>query len=511
MPAQRAPRRPPPRRRPVPPAAGPRRSSARPSVLPMAVWYGGGKARAPMLEADPRAKSEAWRRDLKQIKALGFNADPLLDRLGERRACGRASTASTRSRSCSSLAEEEGLKVVVQVYMDSAPEWVGRGATRTRCSSARTARPIRPESSPGYCIDHPGVRQADLAFYEALARRAAASPAFLGFDLWSEPHVINWANPTYIDEPRVLLLPEHRGALPRVAEDEVRHARRAERGLVPALTRRGTRSSRTGSARSSRTPTTWTGSASSPTSSGGPARALRGGEARRARPRRHEPRGRRRPLLLAALLGGPVGRLDDGRAGRPLRHVLLPEALGVRGPRRRVARRAPRLRALVRLRQRRPRLLDRRAAGRLRHDRAQRLPDRHAGGPAGLELERARARGEGRLLLRVLPDEHRLRVGRLRHGPARRHGHRARRAWRARSRASSTGTRRSSSTRGRCPAQVAVVYNPLAHFVGGRQRATRLRRPAGRGRRHRARLAARHLPRALSDERAARLRARRRT
>ena len=45
------------------------------------------------------------------------------------------------------------------------------------------------------------MREADLAFYEAVARRAAASPAFLGFDLWSEPHVINWANPTHIDNP----------------------------------------------------------------------------------------------------------------------------------------------------------------------------------------------------------------------------------------------------------------------------------------------------------------------
>jgi len=43
-------------------------------VFPMAVWYGGGKARAPMLEADPRSKKELWRRDLTQIKALGFNA-----------------------------------------------------------------------------------------------------------------------------------------------------------------------------------------------------------------------------------------------------------------------------------------------------------------------------------------------------------------------------------------------------------------------------------------------------
>ena len=91
----------------------------------MAVWYGGGKARAPMLEADPRAKKEEWRRDLRQIKALGFNAV----RCWIDWASGEPAPGQYRFDTLDvllSLAEEEGLKVVVQVYMDSAPEWVGR-------------------------------------------------------------------------------------------------------------------------------------------------------------------------------------------------------------------------------------------------------------------------------------------------------------------------------------------------------------------------------------------------
>ena len=165
----------------------------------MAVWYGGGKARAPMLEADPRAKKEEWRRDLRQIKALGFNTV----RCWIDWASGEPAPGAYRLDTLDvllSLAEEEGLKVVVQVYMDSAPEWVGRQYPDSLFVSSN-GQAIRPESSPGYCLDHPGVRQADLAFYEAVARRAGASPAFLGFDLWSEPHVINWANPTYIPNP----------------------------------------------------------------------------------------------------------------------------------------------------------------------------------------------------------------------------------------------------------------------------------------------------------------------
>jgi beta-galactosidase len=175
--------------------------SARPSepVFPMAVWYGGGKARAPMLEPDPRAKKEEWRRDLKQIRALGFNTV----RCWLDWASGEPSRGGYRFDTLDvllELAEAEGLKVVVQVYMDSAPEWVGRENADALFVSSN-GQAIRPESSPGYCLDHRRVREADHAFYEAVARRAAASPAFLGFDLWSEPHVINWANPTYIQNP----------------------------------------------------------------------------------------------------------------------------------------------------------------------------------------------------------------------------------------------------------------------------------------------------------------------
>jgi len=169
------------------------------AVLPMAVWYGGGRARAPMLEADPAGEREAWRRDLRQIRALGFNAV----RCWIDWASGEPAPGQYRFDTLDvllPLAEQEGLKVIVQVYMDSAPEWIGRQHPDALFVSSN-GQAIRPESSPGYCRDHPAVAAADRAFYEALARRAAQSPAFLGFDLWSEPHVINWANPTYIDNP----------------------------------------------------------------------------------------------------------------------------------------------------------------------------------------------------------------------------------------------------------------------------------------------------------------------
>ncbi|MCZ2075216.1 MAG: beta-galactosidase [Bryobacteraceae bacterium] len=167
--------------------------------FPVAVWYGGGKARAPMLESGARGKKETWRQDIRTIKSLGFNTvrtwidwatgEPREDRYN-----------FENLDVILELAEEEGLKVFLQVYMDSAPHWLGKKFPDSYFVSSNGAV-VEPESSPGYCMDHPGIRQRDLAFYTALAGRVRRSKAFAGWDLWSEPHVINWANPTYISNP----------------------------------------------------------------------------------------------------------------------------------------------------------------------------------------------------------------------------------------------------------------------------------------------------------------------
>lgn len=173
--------------------------------LPVAVWYGGGKARAPMLEPGARAKKENWRKDVRQIKALGFNTV----RTWIDWATGQPRPDQYNFENLDvilELAEEEGLRVFLQVYMDSAPFWVGQKYPDSLFVSSNGMQ-VKPESSPGYCMDHPGVRRADLAFYAALARRAKQSKAFAGWDLWSEPHVINWANPTYIPNPEFCFCP----------------------------------------------------------------------------------------------------------------------------------------------------------------------------------------------------------------------------------------------------------------------------------------------------------------
>lgn len=167
--------------------------------FPVAVWYGGGKARAPMLERGARAKKEVWRKDVRQIRELGFNTIRAWIDWASGQPAEREYNFETLDVLLE-LAEEEGLKLFLQVYMDSAPHWVGEQYPDARFVSSG-GEVIQPESSPGYCRDHAGVRQLDNAFYAALAGRAVKSRAFVGWDLWSEPHVINWANPTWITRP----------------------------------------------------------------------------------------------------------------------------------------------------------------------------------------------------------------------------------------------------------------------------------------------------------------------
>ncbi len=175
------------------------RSRGADPFLPFAVWYGGGKERAPMLEADPEKHRAEWREDLRKIKDLGFNtvrcwvdwntAEPQPGRYDFRHV-----------NQMLELAEEQGLKVIIQVYMDSAPDWVGEKYPDSHFV-ANSGDVIESQAAPGFCPDHAGVQQAILNFYAALARNVAKRPAFYGWDLWSEPHIINWATMQYMVNP----------------------------------------------------------------------------------------------------------------------------------------------------------------------------------------------------------------------------------------------------------------------------------------------------------------------
>jgi beta-galactosidase len=172
------------------------------NFFPVSVWYAGGKARAPMLETVTADSPARWRKDLEQIKNLGFNT---VRCWVEWTACekeeGRYDFSALRT--IVDLAEQVGLRIIVQVYIDSAPDWVGRKYPDSKFV-ASNGLAVESQAAPGFCFDHLQVRKKILQFFSEAAKVVKDSPAFLGWDLWSEPHIINWAEIYYLGDPEYI-------------------------------------------------------------------------------------------------------------------------------------------------------------------------------------------------------------------------------------------------------------------------------------------------------------------
>jgi beta-galactosidase len=169
---------------------------SKPDFLPVSVWYSGGTARAPMLSEITANSRAEWKNDLQQIKSLGFNTvrtwvewahcEP---RPGEYH--------FENLQLLSELAQEVGLKVIIQMYVDSAPDWVGKKFP-DGLFEAQSGDKVHSQAAPGFCTDHAGVREAVMNFYTETAKVAAQNSNFHGWDLWSEPHIVNWAYINYV-------------------------------------------------------------------------------------------------------------------------------------------------------------------------------------------------------------------------------------------------------------------------------------------------------------------------
>ncbi|MGZ5440030.1 MAG: beta-galactosidase, partial [Candidatus Aminicenantales bacterium] len=166
--------------------------------FPVSVWYSGGKARAPMLETVTPKSREVWKKDIDQIKRLGFNT---VRTWIEWTACEKTEGKYDFSalELLTDLAGEAGLRVIVQVYIDSAPDWVGVSLPDSKFVSSNGVA-VESQASPGFCFDHAGVQEKILSFFKAAARAVKGKPAFYGWDLWSEPHIINWAEVYYVGD-----------------------------------------------------------------------------------------------------------------------------------------------------------------------------------------------------------------------------------------------------------------------------------------------------------------------
>ncbi|HTW48576.1 MAG TPA: beta-galactosidase [Acidobacteriaceae bacterium] len=180
-------------------AAGANSAVAPAAFFPVAVWYGGGTARAPMMSRIDAASPAAWGADLDSIKAVGFNTvKTWVDWSTAEPQCGVYNFRNLDL--LLKLAGNRRLRVIIQIYLDSAPDWIGRQFPDARFVD-RSGIVIDSQSAPGYCIDYAAVRREIVSFLEALSRDANRFPALYGWDVWSEPHVINWADFSWIKDP----------------------------------------------------------------------------------------------------------------------------------------------------------------------------------------------------------------------------------------------------------------------------------------------------------------------
>ena len=180
----------------APAPTGQGRPARDPDFFPFAVWYSGGKARAPMLSTLTPGSREEWRRDLEQIKQLGFNTVRTWVEWAEAEPR-RGEYHFENLQLLLELAGDVGLRVMVQMYADAAPDWVGQIFPYARFVT-QSGVAIPSQVAPGFCTDHPEIRTLVDDLYAAVARVASRYSSFYGWDLWSEPHIINWAEIDYV-------------------------------------------------------------------------------------------------------------------------------------------------------------------------------------------------------------------------------------------------------------------------------------------------------------------------
>lgn len=167
--------------------------------FPVSVWYGANRARAPMINPIQEKDLAKLRSDLQVIKKSGFNAvrfwydwftaepKPGVWNFGE-------------IDTLLSITDEIGLKALVQVYTDSAPNWVEPEYPDSLFVD-RSGIPIHSQASPGYCSDHDAVREHIGEYLVKLAKIVSLHESFHAWDIWSEPHIVQWSWIDYINNP----------------------------------------------------------------------------------------------------------------------------------------------------------------------------------------------------------------------------------------------------------------------------------------------------------------------
>ena len=131
------------------------------------------------------------------------------------------------------LADEQGLRVIVQSCTDAAHQSLGARYPDSTASATRGGD--RVAASPSYCLDHPSVRADVTAFIGACERARRRASLVHGIDVWSRTAHRQLGLVQHAG--RDLLLPAPAGPVPHRSRRRP-HPRRAEYGVHLARSRR---------------------------------------------------------------------------------------------------------------------------------------------------------------------------------------------------------------------------------------------------------------------------------
>ncbi len=171
---------------------------SQPPDLMISVWYNGGKARAPMLSPLTANSRAEWRRDLQQIKSLGFNTvRGWVDWSHNEPQEGQYNFDNLRM--LFELAREAGLRVFIQMYsgwdgFGFAPDWA-HIKYPDAFENENGINAVAAPPSTSFYSDHKGMQKSILAFMTEAAKVAVSYPNFYGWDLWSEPRAMRLVGP----------------------------------------------------------------------------------------------------------------------------------------------------------------------------------------------------------------------------------------------------------------------------------------------------------------------------
>lgn len=167
------------------------------TFFPVSVWYGPDRSRAPMVGKIKSMRDTET--EIERIKSLGFNSIRFwYDWATAERKPDKWDFSTIDA--LLTITDKLNMKAIVQVYTDSAPNWLERDYPDSLFVD-RSGLVIHSQASPGYCSDHPVVREHIEKFLEKLAQVVSSHDSFYAWDIWSEPHIVQWSWIDYIKDP----------------------------------------------------------------------------------------------------------------------------------------------------------------------------------------------------------------------------------------------------------------------------------------------------------------------